>query len=50
LACHLAQQALPGLPDETERVLHDPVQTICDVTSEQLDLVNPGWRDLPPGS
>jgi hypothetical protein len=47
LACQLALKALPGLPEETEQVLRMPVQTLCDVTTQELDRVNPGWRDLP---
>ena len=47
LACQLALEALPGLPNETERVLRDHVQTLCEVSGKELDRINPGWRDLP---
>jgi hypothetical protein len=47
LACQLALEALPALRDETEQVLRNPVETLCDVTSQELDRINPGWRDLP---
>jgi hypothetical protein len=47
LACQLALEALPALQSQTERALRHPVETLCDVTTEELDRLHPGWRDLP---
>jgi hypothetical protein len=48
VACHLALEALPGLPDETEQALREPVQRLCDVTGTELDRIDPGWRSRLP--
>lgn len=47
VACQVALEALPELPDETEQALKDHVQALCDVTGAELDRVHPGWRDAP---
>jgi hypothetical protein len=47
VACRLAVEALPALPDETEQALRHHVQTLCDVTGAELDAIRPGWRDGP---
>ena len=44
VACTLALRALPHLPNETEQVLREPVETLCDVTRAQLDQLDPDWR------
>jgi hypothetical protein len=48
VACRLALEALPDLPDETAQALRDPVQTLCEITGRELDRMNPGWGDLSP--
>jgi hypothetical protein len=49
VACQVALEALPELPDDTEQALRDHVQSLCDVTGAELDRINPGWRDTSPG-
>ncbi len=44
VACRLALDALPALADDTEQMLRDHVQALCDV-SERFDRIKPGWRD-----
>jgi hypothetical protein len=44
VACQLALDALPALPNEIEKALRSHVQTLCDVTGAELDRINPGWR------
>jgi hypothetical protein len=48
VACHLALEALPQLPNETEQALRAPVQHLCDMTGAELDRINPGWRSHLP--
>jgi hypothetical protein len=50
VACRLALDALPELPDETEQTLRSPVEILCEVTGAELDRVSPGWRDSNPVS
>lgn len=44
VACRLALDALPQLPNETEQVLRDPVERLCEVTGAELDAIDPDWR------
>ena len=48
VACHVALDALPELPNETEQALRDHVQSLCDVTAAELDRIHPGWRAISP--
>jgi hypothetical protein len=45
VACHVALDALPELPDDTEQALRDHVQTLCEVAGAELDRIKPGWRE-----
>ena len=44
LACELALEALPQLPNQTEQALRDPVEHLCTVTGAELDRISPDWR------
>ena len=35
IACQVALEALPELPDDTEQALRDHVQELCDVTGAE---------------
>ncbi|MDX6435223.1 MAG: hypothetical protein QOK34_57, partial [Gaiellaceae bacterium] len=44
-ACRLALESLPKLPPETEDLLREPIQTLCEVTSRELERLKPGVLD-----
>jgi hypothetical protein len=44
VACNLALESLPELPDDTKQALREPIETLCDVTGKELDRIKPGWR------
>ena len=44
VACGLALEALPSLPDETERALRQHVEVLCEITGKQLSQLHPGWQ------
>ena len=41
VACQLALDALPQLPDETSARLRDPIRELCDVTRQELIRIDP---------
>jgi hypothetical protein len=45
VACRLALESLPKLPPETEDLLREPIQTLCEVTSRELERLKPGVLD-----
>jgi hypothetical protein len=45
VACRLALESLPELPPETEDVLREPIQTLCEVTGRELESLQPGLTD-----
>ena len=45
VACRLALESLPELPPETEDVLREPIQTLCEVTGRELERLQPGLAD-----
>ncbi len=50
VACRLALDALPSLPEDTQGALREPVQKLCSVTEKQLDELRPGWSREEAGS
>jgi hypothetical protein len=45
VACRLALESLPELPQETEEALREPIQTLCDVTGRELENLQPALVD-----
>jgi hypothetical protein len=45
VACRLAIDALPDLPDDLRRRVSDPVRAVCDTVGPALDQVRPGTLD-----
>jgi hypothetical protein len=43
VACQLALQSLPKLPNECEQVLREPIRTLCDVTERELKRLKPDY-------
>lgn len=43
VACRLALEALPNLPEDTRQALREPIEALCAVTEKQLDELDPGW-------
>jgi hypothetical protein len=46
VACRLALEALPRLPDDTERALRQHVEVLCEITGKQLNQLHPGWQSV----
>jgi hypothetical protein len=48
VACRLALESLPELPQETEGALREPIETLCNVTGRELvERLRPGLLDRP---
>jgi hypothetical protein len=45
VACRLALESLPELPQETEEALREPIQTLCAVTGRELENLQPALVD-----
>jgi hypothetical protein len=45
VACRLSLESLPKLPPETEDVLREPIETLCEVTGRELERLKPGFLD-----
>ncbi|MGZ4357220.1 MAG: hypothetical protein ACXVRU_10455 [Gaiellaceae bacterium] len=45
VACRLSLESLPKLPPETEDVLREPIETLCEVTGRELEHLKPGLLD-----
>lgn len=45
VACRLALEALPELPQETEDVLRAPIQTLCEVVGREFESLQLGLVD-----
>jgi hypothetical protein len=45
VACRLSLESLPKLPPETEDVLREPIETLCEVTGRELERLKPGLLD-----
>jgi hypothetical protein len=45
VACRLALESLPALPQETEDALRESIETLCKVTERELERLRPGLND-----
>jgi hypothetical protein len=43
VACRLALESLPKLPNETEEALRHHIETLCEVTERELKRLQPGY-------
>jgi hypothetical protein len=43
VACRLALDSLPKLPNETEAALRDHIEKLCDVTDRELKRLQPTY-------
>jgi hypothetical protein len=43
VACRLALESLPELPNETEQALRSPIETLCEVTERELKRLQPTY-------
>jgi hypothetical protein len=41
VACQLAIDALPKLPNETSERLREPIRELCDITRQELIRIDP---------
>jgi hypothetical protein len=48
IACRLAIDALPGLPDELREVVQDQVSAFCDTIGPELERVKPNFLAARP--
>ena len=46
VACRLALESLPKLPNETEQALRRHIETLCDVTERELKRLQPTYTRL----
>ena len=47
VACRLALESLPELPRETEEALREPIETLCNITGQEIERLRPGLLDRP---
>jgi hypothetical protein len=45
VACRLALESLPSLPEETVKALRRPVETLCAVAGREIERFRPGLID-----
>jgi hypothetical protein len=45
IACQLAVESLPRLPDEIRAVVDGPIRQLCDAVGPELDRVQPSARN-----
>jgi hypothetical protein len=50
VACRLALESLPELPQETEEALREPIGTLCEITEREIERLRPGLVDRPSGT
>jgi hypothetical protein len=43
VACRLALESLPKLPNETEQALRGHIETLCEVTEHELKRLQPTY-------
>ena len=43
VACRLALESLPKLPNETEQALRRHIETLCEVTERELKQLQPAY-------
>jgi hypothetical protein len=43
VACRLALESLPKLPRASEQTLREPIQTLCEVTQQELKRLKPNY-------
>ena len=43
VACRLALESLPALPEQAEHALRDPIEELCRLTQRELERVQPGF-------
>lgn len=48
VACRLALESLPKLPDETERALRQHIESLCEMTERELNRLRPAYTRLRP--
>jgi hypothetical protein len=48
VACRLALESLPKLPNETEQALRHHIETLCEVTERELKRLQPGYTRVEP--
>lgn len=46
VACRLALESLPKLPDETERALRHHIESLCEMTERELNRLQPAYTRL----
>lgn len=45
IACRLAVEALPQLPEAIRAVVEEPIARLCDVVGPELERLRPGLID-----
>jgi hypothetical protein len=50
VACRLALESLPQLPQATEEALREPIDTLCKVTEREIERLRPGLLDRRSGT
>ena len=48
VACRLALESLPKLPNETQQALRHHIETLCEVTERELTRLQPAYIRLRP--
>lgn len=48
VACRLALESLPKLPDETEQALRQHIESLCEMTERELNRLQPAYTRLRP--
>jgi hypothetical protein len=48
VACRLALESLPKLPNETEQALRHHIETLCEVTERELKRLKPAYTRVEP--
>jgi hypothetical protein len=47
VACRLALESLPSLPEETVQALRAPIDSLCRITGREIERLRPGLVDRP---
>jgi hypothetical protein len=45
VACRLAVESLPELPQETKAALRAPIDALCKITEREVERLRPGLLD-----
>jgi hypothetical protein len=48
VACRLALESLPNLPNGTEQALRRHIETLCEVTERELKRLQPAYTRVEP--